>query len=165
MLTNSAAQTEAKRPCAGRKTLTGATLWAREFPVWARENPVALTVERVPHALRRDGEGDWRVFPKEFSEDLTKDCVETTGSVSYCQKPTASCLRYFRSRGQVVDFAGIFAVNDGQRRDCTLRLNLLQRLLHRQRRGRCGGGRRRSRRGGGWGASGRSSRRCAAGQN
>ena len=108
MLTNSAAQTEAKRPCAGRKTLTGATLWAREFPVWARENPVALTVERVPHALRRDGEGDWRAFPKEFSEDLTKDCVETIESVSYCQKTYGVMLALFSVAGAGGGFRGNF---------------------------------------------------------
>ena len=77
MLTNSAAQTEAKRLCAGRKTLTGATVWATDFPVWATENPVTLTVEAKWPTLRPGDEAPFRVFFMEILVDLTKEAKAT----------------------------------------------------------------------------------------
>ena len=53
----------------------GAAVWARDFPVWAIENPVTLTVVPQTHGLRREKEGRFQAFLGEISGNLTPDGV------------------------------------------------------------------------------------------
>ena len=55
----------------GSKRHFSATVWATEFPVSVTENLVSLTVMPETHTLRRLDKGDFRVFSKEISRDLT----------------------------------------------------------------------------------------------
>ena len=57
----------------GQKTQVAPTDWATDFPVWATENPVTLTVEAKWPTLRPGDEAPFRVFFIENSVDLTKE--------------------------------------------------------------------------------------------
>ena len=62
---------EAAKRGYGRKTRTGARVWATVFPVRATELSVTLTVVGVWHTLWRAGEGGFRAVWCEILIELT----------------------------------------------------------------------------------------------
>ena len=67
-----AVQIEAQKRGEGRKTHTARTVWATDFTVWAKENPVTDIVSPTSLPLQTIEEGYFCVRKAEFLINLTK---------------------------------------------------------------------------------------------
>ena len=72
----------------GQKTQVAPTDWATDFPVWATEKPVTLTVQSQTHIVLPAREGLFRARKGENSEQLTNDRPSHQEYAPYRQNQT-----------------------------------------------------------------------------